>query len=186
VSANRLLSRRALGAAALAASALAVSGCDDETRLDLPAIPGLSQREEPDTGRVAEALAAERAMVDRLVQVQRRHPALRRALQAAVETHQAHVELLDGVVPDTGADTGGDSGTSDAVAADPARAIGALVRLERALSEAHVTTAMRSRSGVLARVVATMSAAAGQQAVVLADLAPPAAAGTPPTEEADR
>ena len=171
MSADRRLSRRSFGSvlAVATVSALATSGCDADEGLDLPGLPDLA--EEPDHDRVLAALRDERAVLDQLRRVQERHRPLRRRLEPAVEVHRAHVELLartDDVTAGPGPD-----GTSGAgrVPGAPSDAVAQLVRLERSLATKHVTTAMASRSGVLARVVASMSAAAAQQAVVLAALA---------------
>lgn len=168
------VSRRAFGtgvAGFVASTALVTSGCDTDEGLDLPGLPPLG--EEPDHDRVLDGLRDETAVLDQVRQVRRRHQELRRPLAATVTVHRAHIELLGRAVDGADEDSEEDAAEPGPgrVPADPAKAVAQLVRLERSLAEQHVATAMRSRSGVLARVVATMSAAAAQQAVVLAPLA---------------
>lgn len=167
MSADRRLSRRSFGSvlAVATVSALATSGCDTDDGLDLPGLPDVA--EEPDREQVLAALRDEQAVLDQLRRVQERHRPLRRRLEPVVEVHRAHVELL-AQADDVGPDGTGEAGR---VPGAPSDAVAQLVRLERSLSAQHVTTAMASRSGVLARVVASMSAAAAQQAVVLSALA---------------
>jgi hypothetical protein len=166
------LSRRTLGSrvAGLAVSAaLVTAGCDTDEPLDLPGLPPIG--EEPDRDRVLTGLRDEQAVLEQVSRVRRRHRRLRRALAPTAAVHQAHVELLSRAVDDS--DDASEAGPDSPVPGDPAKAVAQLVRLERSLAERHVATAVKSRSGVLARVVAAMSAAAAQQAVVLAPLAVP-------------
>jgi hypothetical protein len=128
--------------------------------------------EEPDQDRVLDALRDEQALLDEIQQVRRRHRGLRRELAATAAVHEAHVALLSKAVDEESsapepADPGGDENDPQRVAPSAARARVQLARSEQALSDRHVTTALKSRSGVLARVVASMSAAAAQQAVLL-------------------
>ncbi len=180
MSADRALSRRALGSgvAALAAStALVTAGCDSGDGLDLPAVPGLpDSEEEPDRPRVLDALRGEHLVLVQLRRTQRRHRRLRRQLRPVVALHQGHVDLLSGAVDTPSASP---AEKRPRVPTDPGAAVAALVRLERALAAEHVDTAVQSESGVLARVVATMSAAAAQQAVVLSALTVPTPDGGP-------
>ena len=178
------LSRRAVGSilGALAAStALVTSGCDADEPLDLPGLPPLG--DDPDRERVLAGLRDERLVLERIARVRRRHRSLRRTLAPAEAVHRAHVGLLGraGDDPDDPADAGdpGGGGAPGGVPVDPAQAVAQLVRLERDLAARHATTAMRARSGVLARVIASMSAAAAQQAVVLGSLEADAPGGRP-------
>ncbi len=172
-----VLSRRTLGSGltALAVStALATAGCDTDQPLDLPGLPAMG--EEPDADEVRAALRDEQLVLDHAARVRRRHPGLRSELAATVAVHEAHVELLERAVDDSGKEAGADGpsdrdrGAGPEVASSPSRAAAQLVRLERSLTEHHVATALKVRSGVLARVLASMSAAAAQQAVLLAPL----------------
>lgn len=149
---------------------LLTAGCDTDRPLDLPGLPPLG--EEPDQDRVLDALRDEQVVLDEVQQVRRRHPGLRRELAATAAVHEAHVALLskavdDGTSPSEPADPGGDEDDKKRVAPSPARARAQLARSEQGLADRHVATALKSRSGVLARVVASMSAAAAQQAVLL-------------------
>jgi len=152
------------------------AGCDSDAPLRLPGLP--EPAEEPDHDRVLAALQDERAALARVRQVQRQHrsnPQLRAALAEAASVHETHVGLLVGAVDDEELAPGEGSrrelSPGGAVPRDPAGAAAEVVRLERTLADRHVETAMRSESGVLARVVASMSAAAAQRAAVLAPLA---------------
>jgi hypothetical protein len=165
---KQVLSRRTVGSGIIglaAASALVTSGCDPDDGLALPGLP--DDREEPDRDQVLAALDDERAVLDHVVRVQRRHRQLRRTLAATAAVHRAHVELLRGAVEDAEVA----EPEAEPVPGDPVKAAAGLVRLEHDLADRHVSTAMECRSGSLARVVAVMSAAAAQQAVVLAPLA---------------
>lgn len=165
------LGRRALGRGAVLASAsLVTAGCDNAGPLALPGRPDTEAETGPDHARVLAGLRDEQAVLERVQQVRRRHPELRGTLRPTAAVHQAHVELLLRGVEETGADVATGRGPGR-VPADPANALADLVRLERRLAENHVGTAMRTRSGVLARAIASMSAAAAQQAVLLAPIA---------------
>jgi hypothetical protein len=171
VSADSVLTRRSFGSGLVAAATvLATSGCDTDDGFDLPGIPDAG--EEPDHDQVLASLRDELAVLDQVQQVQRRHRSLRRPLAATAAVHEAHVELLTRADDTSDAPEGAET-ASRRVPADPSAAVALLVRLERSLATKHVETAMASRSGVLARVVATMSAAAAQQAHVLSSLSAP-------------
>lgn len=150
-------------------TALVTAGCDTDRPLDLPGLPPLGA--EPDQDRVLDALRDEQVVLDEVRQVRRRHPGLRRELATTAAVHEAHVALLskavDGTSPSDPADPGGDEDDETRVAPSPARARAQLARSEQGLADQHVATALKSRSGVLARLVASMSAAAAQQAVLL-------------------
>ena len=174
------LSRRSFGAvAAVAAASTALVGCATDEPLDLPGLPPLGDVE-PDLEQVRAGLAAERQLLEHLSAVRQRHRRVRRALAPTASVHEAHVDLLGRAVEEA-ADGPSDTPATDPrrVAGDPAQALGQLIRLERSLAEDHVGAAMASRSGPLARVLASMSAAAAQQAVLLAAL-PADSAAEPP------
>ncbi len=188
---GRAVSRRAFGTGlgVAVSTALLTTGCDTGDGIDLPGLPTIG--EEPDHDRVVAGLRDEQAVLDQVVRVRQKHRSLRSALAPTQAVHQAHVDLLSRAVDDTEGSDGsagsdGSDGSDDSdgsagsgaarrdrgrVPGDPAQAVAELVRLERALAERHVTTSVKSRSGTLARVVAAMSAAAAQQAVVLSPLA---------------
>lgn len=168
MSADRPLTRRTVGSGIVglaAASALVTSACDPGEGLALPGLPKAD--EEPDREQVLAALADERALLDLVARVRRRHRQLSEPLAATAAGHRAHVDLLVGAVQDAETDGPG----KGAVPRDPVAAAADLVRREHALADKHVSTSMACRSGSLARVVAVMSAAAAQQAVTLAPLA---------------
>ena len=179
---GRAVSRRAFGTGlgVAVSTALLTTGCDTGDGIDLPGLPTIG--EEPDHDRVVAGLRDEQAVLDQVVRVRQKHRSLRSALAPTQAVHQAHVDLLSRAVDDTEGSDGSDGSDGSAesgaarrdrgrVPGDPAQAVAELVRLERALAERHVTTSVKSRSGTLARVVAAMSAAAAQQAVVLSPLA---------------
>ena len=179
------VSRRAFGAGlgVVVSTVLLTTGCDAGEGLDLPGLPSIGG--EPDHDRVVAGLRDEQAVLDQVIRVRREHRGLRSALARTQAVHQSHVDLLSRAVDDTDGSDGSDgsvgsddpaeprSGSEDRGRrpGDPAKAVAELVRLERKLAERHVATSVQSRSGTLARVVAAMSAAAAQQAVVLSPLA---------------
>jgi len=176
------LSRRALGAGVLATPAalavLTTAGCDSGG-VDLPSLPGLpagnEDQDQPDLDQVQDALRGEQAMLATVQQVRRRQRSMRKALGATAAVHQAHVDLLQSAVEGaSSASPAPPPSSAHKLSSDPAKAVAGLVTLERKLSAAHAGTALSSRSGVLARVVAAMSAAAAQQAVVIGRLSTPA------------
>jgi hypothetical protein len=150
--------------------ATVTSGCDTAEPLRLPGLP--DPAEEPDRDRVLAAARAEQAALALAERVLRRHrqaAGLREPLDRTVTTHRAHVELLTKALEGEELEERRSPG-ADPVPADAAQAVAALVRRERALSQELASIAVRSRSGALARVVASMSAAAAQQAALLLPL----------------
>jgi hypothetical protein len=130
--------------------------------------------EDPDVALVSEALATERHLLDRVVATVRRHPDLATALAGARATHRAHVRLLRAGVPastPTASPSASGSPSTTATAAPvPRTAPSAL--LDLAAAEEHLgrsvgQDALAARSGAFARVLASMAAAAAQQAVHL-------------------
>lgn len=191
---GELISRRTLGYGSLAALSL-LTGCGERgTAASAPpstATPSASPTGRPgrsgrsDTELLAEALLAERSLVDQLTAQQGPAAgAVRARLRAASQVHRAHVRLLgeaaDGASASPSADTdasptpgtgtappspSSDSGT-------PSRAVlTSLARAERRLVEQHTGAAVEASSGRFARVLAGMAAAAAQQAVLLERLA---------------
>lgn len=151
---------------------LVTAGCDSDSGVSLPSIPGLTatQEDNPDLPRVQDALADEEAALAAVQQVRRRQRSLRKALAGTEAAHRSHVDLLRSAVEDAGSQSASPTPPATRLPRDPGGAVAALVRLERKLAADHVDTAMACRSGVLARVVASMSAAAAQQAVVIGAL----------------
>lgn len=149
-----------------------LTACDPDEPLERPGLPGLPG-EEPDLAQVRRALLDEQRVLEQVARVRRRHRQLRRPLAATAAVHEAHVELLRRAADDDPGEADGNDAAEPRprVPAAPATAVAELIRLERSLAAEHVETAMASRSGVLARLVAALSAAAAQQAVVLLPLA---------------
>lgn len=163
------LSRR--GALGVSAGAVLLAGCRDvpveQTRPGAlatatgtgPATP----REDPDADLLRTALALEATQVARLERVQELplRPPSARLVAAALRVHRAHVQLLRGddaapVVPDP--------------AAPAVRLLARLPATELVIAEQHASAATTAASGPFARVLASLAAAARQQAQVLGDL----------------
>jgi hypothetical protein len=165
------VSRRALLGAS-AAAAVALSGCDDvpleQTRpgaLTTPqatAVPDPGPDPDRDLLRAALLLEATQvARVERVLQL-RLDPPARRRLAAAGAVHRAHVDLLrgDDAPPEV-----------EPPSSVPRRLLGRLPGAEIAIAEQHAAAALAAESGPFARVLASMAAAARQQATALEDLA---------------
>jgi hypothetical protein len=159
-----LLSRRTALTTGAGAAVAGFTGCgvadgtpaaaeDDEYAADLRLLRRAVQREEQ--------LAAE------LRHAARRYPRLRADLQRAVAAHEDHVEVLARSLGSRTTSTVVDDGPRT----DPASLARGLARTERRLAGSHAAAARRARSGPFARVLAGMSAAAEQQALVLDALA---------------
>jgi hypothetical protein len=117
-----------------------------------------------------------------------RHRTLRAALAPVTASHREHVRLLSGAAPGSSAGTrgavadepgendgGGARGAQGGAFRVPERAEGTLAALaarERAVAGAGRQRALDARSGPFARVLASMSASALQQAALLATSAP--------------
>jgi hypothetical protein len=153
---------------------------------------------DPDVVVAGDTLAAERAMLDRVSATMARHTGLAPLLTPVAAVHQAHVELLTRAVPDSATSAASPSGSASPttsppgvptgptaassspsagsgattetvrVPRDPDRAVRDLARHEDALSLVDKQQAFTARSGAFARLLASMAAAAAQQAVVLA------------------
>jgi hypothetical protein len=143
-------------------ASLLVAGCTPDHGIGRSTLPARSQQN-PDEDLVTGALRAEMIMLDRVRRTGHRFPRLRRRLDDAVHVHRAHVDLLEGTV----------TGPRVTMTSEPAvphttgAALAALVDAEQTLERAHRASAMRADSGVFARVLAGMAAAAAQQAVAL-------------------
>jgi len=162
--------RTALGAVAAAGLSAACTGPAPEESGGEPA----GARQDPDVALVSAALASERHLLDRVVATVRRHPDLSTTLAGARTTHRAHVRLLRAGVPastPTPSPSASRSPSTTASAAPvPGTAPSALLAL--AAAEEHLgrsvgQDALAARSGAFARVLASMAAAAAQQAVHL-------------------
>jgi hypothetical protein len=178
---RRGLSRRtAMGLAA--ASAVVASGCTPsgvDRRAKPRPTPAPSPTEDPDVALAATVLTAEQAMLDRVVATVRRHPGLAPGLAALESAHRAHVRLLTDAVPDDARSRATASASASAsaspapsavppeVPARPGPALALLAGEEARLSRVDKRTAFAAESGAFARVLASMAAAAAQQAVAL-------------------
>jgi hypothetical protein len=161
------VTRRGLAAFGLASVAVLAGGCTREDRRALPKQPKAAP--DPDTRLVSRALTAEKAVVALLVATAHRHAVLRPALRQPLRIHRAHVDLLAGA-SSSSSSSAGSAPRTPRVPSRQSAAVAALVDAERALHAAHVETAVKAESGVLARVVAGMAAASAQQQLVLSDL----------------
>ena len=179
------LSRRAALAVLAAAVGGAVAGCTPERQH-----PRAGRQEpvepqvDPDVAVAAEALADQRAMVELIEATHRRHRGLGERLTPALATHQAHVAMLKDAVPDdvpvspsgsppasASPSASGSPQPGPHVPGDQARALARVVRAEQELRTSTKRLAFKAESGAFARVLGSMSAAAAQQAVLLASSA---------------
>ena len=166
------LSRRALlGSGAALGLTAALSACDDvplaQTRPGAFGAPRASAvptpGPDPDRALLQAALLLEANQVARLERVLRlRLPReVSRRLSTARSVHAAHVDLLRGDDP---------APSIQAPPAAPARLLGRLPGTEISIAEQHASAAVAAQSGPFARVLASMAAAARQQATLLSGL----------------
>ena len=172
------LSRRtALGGlaalTATAASACTAHGVD--RRAGAHAARPARTPEDPDVLLATTVLGDEQAMLDRVLATARRHPRLASSVAGARATHRSHVALLEGAVPgnNVSSSNGSPSGASSParrtppVPRRPGEALAALARAEHRLSLVGKRNAFAAQSGAFSRVLASMAAAAAQQALHL-------------------
>jgi hypothetical protein len=160
-------------------TAAVATGCTgDGGSSDGPAASGRSGGQSPDVALAAAVLADEQAVLDRVLGTLRRHPGLGGALAGARTGHRAHVALLTRAAPED--QPSGTPSVSLSVLATPRRltvpdrpgaALAALARAESRLSAVHTRSALAAESGPFARVLASMAAAAAQQAASLTTVA---------------
>jgi hypothetical protein len=161
------LTRRTLIGTSLLAVGL--SACDDvpleQTRPGALTQPSASPAAgpDPDEDLLRAALVLEATQVARLDRVGRlRVPADVRGLVSAARTvHQAHVDLLRGDDP---------APQVQPPTSLPRRLLGRLGGTELGIAEQHAAAALAAQSGPFARVLASMAAAARQQATLLGPL----------------
>ena len=167
----RGLSRRtAVGGLATLTAAL-VTGCTADRPSPPPtgpAAPTGTPPPEPDVALAMAVLRDEQAMLDRLLATLRKHPRLAGTVAGARAAHRAHIDLLAEAVPAGVASHGPARRRTPPVADGPAAALAALVRAEDRLAAQDRRSALTAESGALARVLASMAAAAAQQAVQVA------------------
>ena len=167
------LSRRTLlGTGAAVGLTAALTACDDvpldqtrpgalvRPRATSSALP--TPGPDPDRDLLRAALLLEATQVARLQRVLRmRLPrAVDRRVAAARQVHADHVRLLRGDDP---------APTVPPPSAVPSRLLGRLPASELAIAEQHAAAALAAQSGPFARVLASMAAAARQQATILGD-----------------
>lgn len=169
------LSRRLVVAAAAAAGTAA---CTPYT-VQQPTLPAPRRRPrgiDPDVALAASVLVDEREIIDLIDATLEEHPRLREPLEEAREVHLAHVALLNDAVPDgvtasvspTPSPAG--SASPDGVPRSRRRALTALAQAEEELSLLDKRSAFAAQSGSFARVLASMAAAAAQQAALIGEL----------------
>jgi hypothetical protein len=167
----------------------ATAGCTPYT-VDQPAVsvptPSGPPGTDPDVALVTAVLGREQDMLDRLVATARRHRGLASLLAEARRVHGAHVRLLREAAPAASTSptptapsaSPGPAGPGR-VDRQPARALAVLARHEDELGLVARRSAFTAQSGAFARVLASMAAAAAQQATVIRAAARDQAAGRP-------
>lgn len=182
----------------MGAAAAATAACTPYT-VEQPTVPAPTRRPrgvDPDVALAATVLADEQRMVELIDATVQEHPRLRDALAQAREVHRAHVELLNDAVPGgataavspaaspsvspdvtvspeespEGSTSESPGASSSAVPRRRRDALAALVDAEDALALLDKRSAFAAQSGAFARVLASMAAAAAQQAVLVAEL----------------
>ena len=134
------------------------------------ASPAGREPSSPDVRLAAAVLRSEQALLDRVRATARRHPGLAPQLDAAQRSHRAHVDLLTGAVPPA-ARPSRPAADRHRVPGGSRAAMSALARAEEQLARRRRGHALQARSGPFARVLASMAAAASQQATFLAPAA---------------
>ena len=174
------LSRRVVLASAAVLTAGVVPGCTTQVteppRRERPRSSGTPSGD-PDIALASTVLADEEAMLRLVLATARRHPRLAGPLAGARAVHRAHVDLLSRAVPKGAATTSPASPGRPLtprvhpVPKAPRRALEALARAEDHLGIRGRRSAVAAESGAFARLLASMAAAAEQQAVYLAGAA---------------
>lgn len=194
------LTRRSALAGLVVAASTTWAGCTaDADREQAPRKKDTADAPAPDPDVILAGLAVNRAqqMLDALDATVQRHPELSSLLGSAQTTHRAHIELMDEAAPDeapdpsesaldgpssspSGGTSGGPSGRPSPAGTAPitvpagrGQALALLATAEQDLSTALRRHAFVAQSGQFARLLASMSAAAGQHAAVLALAEPP-------------
>ena len=195
--------RTAFGIVLGTGAAGALAGCTGG--VDLRPKPGaaaasVSPAVDPDVTLAAQVLDAERGLLEQLHAAVTTHPQLASRLAATTGVHQQHVHLLRHAVPrsaraalasappsagptDAGPSTdasgspsaAGPSSPGEQGSAGPRATLATLAAAEDTLSTTAKRAAFRARSGAFARVLASMAAAAAQQANLLRGAGQPAA-----------
>lgn len=153
---RRLLSRRTTLTAGAGAAGLAlVTGCDDDREPGTTPTPAT----DPDGDLVDSVLAALADAAALVARAGARFPKLEDRMTDLRALHDAHIEALEGTPPTTAAHRG------DLTDADAA--LTAVRGQERRLRSLLVESAVSARSGALARLLASMSAAVTQHLTTL-------------------
>lgn len=186
--------RHALGVLGVGLAATVLSGCTPGGKPEpLPPVREPTPGVDPDVVVAGDTLAAEREMLDAIDATMARHQGLEPLLTPVAAVHRAHVELLTRAVPESpsaspsaspsflaspsaappgspagaspaSSPSGSASPSSSRVPRDPDRAVRRLARHEDRLSLFDKQQAFTARSGAFARLLASMAAAAAQQA----------------------
>lgn len=194
------LTRRSALAGLVVAASTTWAGCTaDSGRERAPRKKDTADSPAPDPDVILAGLAVsrEQQMLDALDATVQRHPELASLLGSAQTTHRAHIELMDEAAPDEAPSPSesaldGPSGSASGEPSDepsdepttggtatitvPAgrgKALALLAAEEQDLSTALRRHAFVAQSGQFARLLASMSAAAGQHAAVLSVAEPP-------------
>jgi hypothetical protein len=154
--------RRVVVAGLTSAAGLALAGCSGDGRP--PAGPGAEAEPvaaDPDEALAHRARRDEIALYELVRSTATKHRGLRRPLQQVSRSHLDHVGRL---TPGTSLSL---VTRKRPVDPSPARALADVVDAEHRLARRHAASALDARSGALARVIASMSAAAAQRAAAL-------------------
>jgi hypothetical protein len=156
-------SRRTVVAGLTSAAGLALAGCSGDRTPDVSGRDAAPVAADPDQGLARQVRREELAVYELVRSTGKKHRELRRRLRATARTHLDHVGRL---TPDTSLSLV----TRDLpVARSASRALADIADAERRLAARHAASALDAQSGALARVIASMSAAAAQQASALGD-----------------
>lgn len=166
-----LLAGLALGAGAVATGCTIGDGQSGATSREpggRPSGSGEPASVDPDVTLAAEALSGQRAVLEALEATLAQHRALRGTVTGAFAVHQAHVRLLAKAAPEPEAGPTARPGASDRyrVPKGIEAAARRLVAVEQKLSTTAEQQSSRAESGAFARLLASMAAAAAQQAVL--------------------
>ena len=155
---RHLLTRRTTLALPTVVVAL-TAGCDAENEDSAPPGSGVPSEADLDGALVDEVLADLAAITGLVAAVGDRFPRLVVPMSGLRAMHEAHTEALEG----TASTDPGSAG----LPATPAAALGDVRRREQRLRSRLVQSAVAARSGALARLLASMSAAVNQRLATL-------------------
>jgi hypothetical protein len=152
--------RRAVVLGLATTTGLTLTGCSSG-EVDLPGFPDPEPAPDPDRPLVRRARRAEHDLYELVVNTRKKHRGLKQRLKAVQQAHLDHLARL------TTTSSLSVLTQERPVAKSPGRALADVAAAERELARTHAATALDVRSGPLARVIASMSAAAAQQGSVL-------------------